>query len=102
MKMRGMLATSLIALILVFVCPLAYGEEASDTATEANLEPSETKPWEFNLTPFYGWLVNLDGDVTVKTLTLPVELDFGDVFDQLEGVLTVHFEGWYRQKWGFW
>jgi len=98
--MRRMLATSLILLTLMFVHPLAYGGDASDTGAESNLGPSETKTWEFNLAPFYGWLVSLDGEATVKTVTVPVEVDFADVFDKLEGLFTVHFEPWYKQKWG--
>jgi hypothetical protein len=87
--MRRLIGTSLIVLALAFVCPLAYAEDSSGT-----------KEWEFKVAPFYLWAVNLDGDVGMKGVIAPLKLDFGDIFDSLEGLFTAHFEGWWRQKWG--
>jgi hypothetical protein len=69
---------------------LAYAEDSSDE-----------KAWEFTLAPFYVWAVNLEGDVGMKGVVAPLKLDFGDIFDSLEGLFTAHLEGWWRQKWGF-
>ena len=85
-----LVGASLIVLALVFICPQAYAEESSNP-----------KAWEFNLAPLYIWAVNLRGDMTVKGNTVPVRVDFDDAFDNLEAVFTAHFEGWWRQKWGF-
>jgi hypothetical protein len=85
-----MIGASIIVLALLFICPLAYAEESSDT-----------KAWDFQLVPFYLWAVNMEGDVTVKGTTTPLKLDFGEIFDSVEAVFTAHFEGWWRQKWGF-
>ena len=89
-KMGRLIGTSLIVLALMFVCPLAYAEDSSDT-----------KAWEFSLAPFYVWAVNMEGDVGMKGVTAPLKMDFGQIFDSLEGLFTAHFEGWWRQKWGF-
>jgi hypothetical protein len=62
---------------------------------------SQTKNWEFNLAPFYIWGVALDGDVTVGTNTVPVELPFSDITDNLETAFIVHFEGMHKSNWGF-
>jgi hypothetical protein len=62
---------------------------------------SPEKNWEFDLAPLYLWAANISGDVTVKGQTNPVDLEFGDIFDSLEGVFTVHFEGLRQKQWGF-
>ena len=87
--MQRILTMSVIVLVLAFVCPLAYAEDTSDT-----------KAWDFQLAPFYLWAVNMDGDVTVKTTTTPLKMDFGEIFDNLEGLFTAHFEAWHKKKWG--
>jgi hypothetical protein len=87
--MRRGIAAGLIVVALMFICPLAYAEDSSGTKT-----------WEFSVAPFYLWAVNMEGDVRIKNVAAPVELEFGDIFDSLEGLFTAHFEGWWRQKWG--
>lgn len=84
------IAVSLVMVLLVCLGPKAYAEDTS-----------KTKNWDFQLAPFYLWAVNMEGDVTVRGTTAPIELEFGDIFDRLEGVLTAHFEAWYKEKWGF-
>lgn len=64
-------------------------------------ETEKSKNWEFNLAPLYLWGASLSGDVTIKGLTQSVDLDFDEIWDNLEGVFTVHFEGVYQKKWGF-
>jgi hypothetical protein len=83
------IAVSLVMLLLVLLSPKAYAEDTS-----------KTKNWDFQLAPFYLWAVNVEGDVTVRRATAPIDLDFGDIFDRLEGFLTAHFEAWYKEKWG--
>ena len=76
--------------IFALLCPLAYAEDAKPT-----------KNWEFNLAPLYLWAVNMNGEMTVANQTLPVRLDFDEIFDKLEAIFTLHFEGLYKKKWGF-
>lgn len=56
--------------------------------------------WEFALAPFYLWAVSLDGDVVVGPQGNSVSVDFGDIFDNLEGVFIVHFETIYKKNYG--
>ena len=62
---------------------------------------SETKNWEFNLAPLYLWAVKMDGEMTVKDQTQSLKLGFDEIFDKLEAIFTVHFEGLHKRKWGF-
>ena len=55
--------------------------------------------WNFNLAPLYLWAVRIDGSQTLGTV--PVELEFSDIFDNVETLFTFHFEGLWKNKWGF-
>jgi hypothetical protein len=76
--------------IFALLCPLAYAEEGTPT-----------KNWEWDLTPLYLWGANMNGEVTVAEQTIPVVLDFDQIFDRLEAVFSLHFEGLYKKEWGF-
>jgi len=71
------------------------------TAAEADESSTGQKNWEFNLTPLYLWGASMNGEMTVQDRTQSLELDSGDIFDNLEAVFTLHFEGLYKKKWGF-
>ncbi|WP_319287397.1 hypothetical protein [Desulfosarcina sp.] len=81
-----------ILITLMGFTPAAMCSEASTGATQN---------WEFNLAPFYIWGVAIDGDVTVGTNTVPVEVPFSDITDNLEAAFIVHFEGMHKSNWGF-
>jgi len=70
-------------------------------AANADNSASNQKNWEFNLAPFYIWGVAIDGDLTVGTNTVPVEVPFSDITDNLEAAFIVHFEGMHKSNWGF-
>jgi hypothetical protein len=82
----------IVVLFVVFtlLCPLAYAEEGKPT-----------KNWEWDLTPLYLWGVNMNGELTVASQTLPLVLDFDQIFNRLEAIFTLHFEGLYKKEWGF-
>lgn len=49
--------------------------------------------WEFALSPLFLWGININGDATIGEATAPLELEFkDDILENLEAVLTVHFE----------
>lgn len=79
----------LLALSLVYSAVAFAGEQAKE------------KNWNFNLTPLYLWMVNMDGDIGVGPVDTEITVPFEDVFDSLEKVFTVHFEGVHRSNWGF-
>lgn len=80
--------TILLAVIAVLWCVPALAEE------------QEAGKWDFQLAPLYLWAVNIDGDVSLRGNNVPLTLDFGDIFDNLETVFTFHFESWYLKKFG--
>ena len=59
------------------------------------------KDWEFNLAPLYLWGVAIDGKQTVKGQEADLDVSFSDIFNNLNGVFTVHFEGVRKQQFGF-
>jgi hypothetical protein len=57
--------------------------------------------WEFGLAPFYLWAIDIDGDLGLAGRTASAQVGFGDVWDNLEGVITARFYGLYKRKIGF-
>ena len=57
--------------------------------------------WQWRLAPLYLWAVTLNGDQTIGTNTVPIDINITDAFDKLEGVFTANFEGVYNNTWGF-
>jgi len=57
--------------------------------------------WDFSLAPFYLWAISIDGDIGLREQTASTSLDFGDVWDKLNAVLTLRFDTIYRNKFGF-
>lgn len=68
-------------LAAVFLCTPAFA--AGDKGDDA---------WHFDLAPFYLWAANIDGDVGVGPVDQQVDASFGDILDNLDFVLTAHFE----------
>ena len=81
------------ALVLCAVITTASGSEASSDKGEDD--------WILNLAPLYLWAFDITGDQTIGPVTNSVDVEFSDVFDNLETGLTVHFEGMHKTKWGF-
>lgn len=80
----------LVALLLAatLVVPPAFGAgEGTDS------------DWQFNLAPLYLWAANIDGSVGTGPANQEVKADFGNIFDNLEMVFTVHFEA-EKGSWG--
>lgn len=61
---------------------------------------SNDSEWEFALSPLFLWGMGISGDATIGNATAPLDLGFGDIWDNLDAVLTVHFEA-RKDKWGF-
>jgi len=89
--MRRILQNLGIGVLMIgLVCSWVYGEESNSNAN-----------WDFSLAPMYLWAVSIDGDQTVKGVDVDLDVPFSDVWDNLNGALTFHFEGLYKQQWGF-
>ena len=80
-----------IGLVILIMSTSAYGKD----------DPAASGDWEFTLAPLYLWAAKMDGNMTVRGQTQSLKLDFDEIFDKLEAAYTVHFEGFYKRKWGF-
>lgn len=76
--------------VIFFLCSTSFAGDQTDQAD-----------WNFSLAPLYLWAVSVDGEVTVRDRSTSLELEFGDIFDNLSAVFTAHFEGWWKQRAGF-
>lgn len=47
---------------------------------------------EPNLVAIYGWLSGIDGDVTVRGVSVPVDESFSDLAENLDGAAMLHYE----------
>lgn len=77
---------------------LFYFIISSCTASTALAEKADK--WDFDFAPLYLWAINLDGDATVKGKDGSLQLDFDDIFENLEGAFISHFEATYADTWG--
>jgi hypothetical protein len=79
--MRGVVILGVILIAFGLVCPAASGKEAQSE-----------KNWEFELAPLYLWAVSLNGDLTVKGRQVDFDVSFSEIFDNLNGAVTFHFD----------
>jgi len=61
----------------------------------------EESNWEFNLAPLYLWAISIDGNMGIRGQTAVAAIEFSDVWDNLQGVFTLRFNGLYKKKFGF-
>ena len=83
-------------LIVLTVIMLA----CSSTAAFASEEKGGGN-WDFSLAPLYLWMVDMEGDLGIGPIDSELQVDFGDIFDNLEAVFTFHFEALHRSNIGF-
>ncbi len=60
----------------------------------------EDNNWQFDVAPLYFWAINIDGDMGIRGRTTEASIDFGTVWDHLEGSFTMRFNAMYREKFG--
>ena len=84
-----------VLIFMAFLYPVAF----ADTETES--DNAAAKNWDFSLAPLYLWAVSINGDMTVKGTKVDMDVPFSEIFDNLDGALTFHFEGVRNQSWGF-
>lgn len=80
MKRKGLILTAVLTATTLLCTPaFAAGEKGDDA-------------WNFSLAPFYFWAAALDGNAGRGENTSEVSVDFGTIFDNLEGIFTAHAE----------
>ena len=63
-------------------------------------EQAEEGNWDFNLAPLYVWMADMEGEMGVGPISGYPDIPFGDIFDNLESIFTIHFEAMHRSNWG--
>ena len=88
--MRKLAAVTTGILIILFLCTTAFTEETP-----------KSDDWEFSLTPFYLWAIDMSGSMTTNGQTSQVNVDFDTITDNLEFLFTAHIEGKHKSGFGF-
>lgn len=57
--------------------------------------------WDFGVAPLYLWAILIDGDMGIRGQSAGASIGFSDIWDNLEGVFTLRFNGMYKNKLGF-
>jgi len=60
---------------------------------------SQENGWNYAFSP-YLWFTGLDGSITARGETFPVDISFSDALDDLELAIMFRFEGW-KNRWGY-
>lgn len=87
--MKKLMFTIIFSIVFLFSVLSVHAQDATGG-----------KDWSFELAPLYLWGISISGDMTVKGNEAEVEADFGDIFGNLNGVFTVHFDTAWKEKWG--
>ena len=79
---------AVVLLLLALVCLLPRGVFAQDVSTD-----TDSDKWQFTVAP-YAWLIGLHGDVTVDGTKSSVDMDFGELLDDVDFAGQLHGEAW--------
>jgi len=60
---------------------------------------SAEEEWEHTLSPLYLWAVGMEGESQIGPVTAPVSVEFSDALDNLDTILTFHYEA-HKGQWG--
>ena len=85
------------AVLLAASSGIAVAQTGSDDDV-VSANSSNSGDWEFTLSPLFLWGMGISGDATIGDKTLPLEVEFGDIWSNLDTVFTVHFEA-RKDKW---
>jgi hypothetical protein len=86
MATRSLKSALLLPLVLLALLPSPAAAQTSDE-------------WQVDLYPLYVWAMSLNGDITVRSTTVPVELAFSDAAENLAGAFSFHLEA-RKGRWG--
>jgi hypothetical protein len=70
------------------------------TSTAYSQDSTGGDDWSFELAPLYLWGTSITGDMTLKGNPAEVDAGLGDIFDNLNGFFTIHFDTAWKQKVG--
>ena len=69
----------------VAIFALVFALVTSFSARSAN-------DWEYTFSPLYLWATGIEGESQIGPVTAPVSIEFKDALDNLDTILTFHFE----------
>ncbi len=75
MVKSGIVATLTLALVTIFSSPVRSADS-----------------WKYTLSPLYLWATGIEGESQIGPVTAPVSIEFKDALDNLDTILTFHFE----------
>lgn len=88
---------AVVSLCLVTILPAQAGTSAPPLEQSLSMPANAAPEWKVR-TALYGWAQSLEGDVTVRDNTIPVDLDFGDLLEDLDmgfmGMIAVEYGRW--------
>ncbi len=87
-ELAGLVLGNTLAINLLLFCPVSWAATGEDF-----------NRWQNTLAPLYIWGVSMDGTMTSGPVTAPLEVEFSDAISELEGILTIHYEG-AKGNWG--
>ena len=99
--MKGFKWLITVLLTSVLLYQVAFAQDAGNKGAEVNKDTTTTKNWEFSLAPVYLWAASTEGEMTVRGIEVDVEESFSDIIENFDGGIISHFEGVYKQKFGF-
>jgi hypothetical protein len=80
-----------ITVLLAIACVPAAAEETA----------AAQEDWQFELAPFYLWVWTINGDQTIGARTADIKVDLTDLASGLEVAFVANFQGFYKNRWGF-
>ena len=88
MRKRSVALKVVIVVVVLFACPLVYGQD----------ELGSTDKWNIEFTPYF-WAAELKGDATLRGRTGSVDVGFSDLLDNLDIAFMGRVEAW-KGRWG--
>jgi hypothetical protein len=65
---------------------------AASSAQERSVDDSASGGWEYSVAPLYIWFSGMSGDTTLGPVSAPINVEFKDALDNLEGIFTIRAE----------
>ena len=78
-------------IVFVMVFSLWYTSNGQNNSDETNTTKNANDTWHFDIAP-YMWFSSITGDVSFLNQTVPVEVEFKDIWDQLSFGILLHGE----------
>ena len=86
-------------IILAILAPLSTLAGTTSPSNEPITSAPEGSQWSFK-TDLYGWAQSLDGDIGIRRLSIPVDVGFDDIIENLDVAVMGAFEARHG-NWGF-